>query len=170
MLFLKIHALRSLRALSSLERKLFCVHGPGYSSKIQKSRKILSVLDLTLGPHTSTGVSAFREVPNPLQNLALNFHRFLSKNEVSKPYCTLLFCFLKGRKVLNLYLCTIFLDSFAVHLTNPEAFEHGRCPCYLALSHSPSSVRNWRFVSRICSITILVQVWKGILIGVALQP
>lgn len=167
MLTLKIHSLRSLHALNSLERKLFCVHGPGCSSKIQKSRKILSVLDLTLGPNTSTGVSALHEVPNPLQNLALNFHRFLSKNDVSKLYLS---CFLKGRKVLNLYLCTIFLDSLAVHLTNPEAFEHGRCPCYLALSHSPSSVRNWRFVSRICSVIVLVKVWKGILFGVALQP
>ena len=128
------------------------------------------MLVLTLGPYTSTGVSAFHEVPNALQNLTWNFHSLLSENKVSKLCCILLSWFLKGRNVLNFYLCTIFLDSIAVHLTSPEAFEHGRCLCYLALSHRPSSVRNWRFVSGVCVVIVLVKVWKGIRFGVALQP
>lgn len=67
----------------------------------------------------------WHQLLNPLQNLTWNFHSFLSKNSVTKLYCTLLFCFFKGRKALNIYLYTIFLVSVAVHLSNPEAFEHG---------------------------------------------
>lgn len=129
----------------------------------------MSVLGLPLGPRTFTDISVFHEVPNPLQSFTLNFQSFLSKKGVSKLYCTCMSCFFKGRKVLNFYLCTVFLDSLTVHLTNPEAFEHGRCLCYLAVLHSPSSGTE-RFVSGICIIIVLVKVWKGSLFGVALQP
>lgn len=87
-----------------------------------------------------------------------SFYCFLSRKQA--PNFIVVFGPVALRKTLNIYLYSSFLDFLSIHLTNLKAFEHGRCLLCPILLCNMSSIRNWRFVSGVHCIILLVKVWK----------
>lgn len=62
--------------LASSEMKLVCVRGLGYSNESEKQEHFVST-ELTTGSSSFTGVFAFHETPDNLENLTLHFYSCL---------------------------------------------------------------------------------------------